>query len=102
MAGCLKSLFCWRKKKAETVLETNEKPWHNERGFPTRSEEKPAYFAVSTALSHPAWALSAEDGAKLKEEGAGGPGEAEDPVEAERRRKAEEDEQERLNFFQML
>ena len=130
MAGCLKALGFWRKKnKNGAAAGTTEKPrahrppsnTHNpekppfevqhvqvapaSRGVPIRPTVNPVYSAYSTpvdtrwadsATSAKAQYYSVDDGTKLKDEG------VVDSEEAARRRKAEQEEQERLDFFQMM
>ena len=75
------------------------------RGVPIRPTVNPVYSAYSTpvdtrwadsATSAKAQYYSVDDGTKLKDEG------VVDSEEAARRRKAEQEEQERLDFFQMM
>lgn len=97
-------------EKQQHVEVTRSNPAPSTRGAPIRPDVNPAYSAYSTPAD-PSWAnsltrtqvsTSAVDEAKLKEEGL-------DSGEISRRRKAEEDrkkaeqeEQERLDFFQMM
>lgn len=131
MGGCLQALRFWRKKSktpATPFRYSDEKPRSSEtesigvdlekpplegqrahyvppafRGVPVRSYVNPVYSAYSTPVDT-RWADSTfsktpipySDDPKLKDEG------VDDPEEAARRRKAEQEEQERLDFFQMM
>lgn len=129
MAGCFKALRFWGKKhKAETATGSNKKPRPSRadpghrnpekpplevqhvdlapafRGVPIRPNVNPVYSAYSTPADT-TWADSVastkipnsfDDSAKLKDEG------VVDPEEAARRKKAEQEEQERLDFLQMM
>lgn len=128
MAGCLKALRFWGKKnRAESATGSNKKPRpsHTDpghrnpekpplevqhadlapafRGVPIRPNVNPVYSAYSTPADT-TWADSAatktpnsfDDSAKLKDDG------VVDPEEVARRKKVEQEEQERLDFFQMM
>lgn len=124
MAGCLKLCFWKKRSKAAPTAARNEKPFTSSRddsekphleaqrsraepasrGVPIRPNVDPVYSAYSTPADT-RWADSAtstkvpnslDDGAKLKDEG------VVDPEEAARRKKAEQEEQERMDFFQMM
>ena len=120
MAGCLKLCFWKKRSKAEPAAVTKEKPFfdHAEtvipsppwaqqrsraapasRGVPVRANVDPVCSAYSTPVDT-RWADSATsqkftNSLELKDEG------GVDPEEA-RRKKAEQEEQERLDFFQMM
>ncbi|KAG7288260.1 hypothetical protein NEMBOFW57_007791 [Staphylotrichum longicolle] len=119
MGGCLQALRFWRKKRQTPVPAfrySDEKPRESGtesigfdpekpplpvqrsrytpptfRGVPVRPYVNPVYSAYSTPTPIPY-----SDDPKLKDEG------VDDPEEAARRRKAEQEEQERLDFFQMM
>jgi hypothetical protein len=115
MAGCLKALGFWKKKsKGASVTVTDEKPRHVEkklepsvevrhvhdthppRGIPVRPDVNPEYSAYSTPVDT-TWADSTTSTKT--------PGSVENAVESDdaaRRKKAEQEEQERLDFFQMM
>lgn len=131
MGGCLQALRFWRKKRQSPVPAfrySDEKPRESGtesigfdpekpplpvqrsrytpptfRGVPVRPYVNPVYSAYSTPVDT-SWADSSSakapipysDDPKLKDEG------VDDPEEAARRRKAEQEEQERLDFFQMM
>jgi hypothetical protein len=120
MAGCLKLCFWKKRSKAEPTAARKEKPFfdHAEtvipsplwaqrnraapasRGVPIRPNVDPVYSAYSTPVDT-RWANSTTSTKvpnllELKDEG------GVDSEEAARRKKAEQEEQERLDFFQMM
>ncbi|KAK4112703.1 hypothetical protein N656DRAFT_797903 [Canariomyces notabilis] len=120
MANFLRLLFCLKKspKADDHSRPIKEKPRSYERSFdyekppldtasightesvlapggvPIRPNVNPAFTAYSTPPD--GWVPTGGNEAKLKDELDG------DSEEAARRRKAEQEEQERLDFFQML
>ncbi|GAB1318539.1 hypothetical protein MFIFM68171_08749 [Madurella fahalii] len=107
MAGCL-GLFCFAKKKEKTDNATgiNEKPSRNApppdatmpapAGSPTLEPDAPPAYSRYSGRTVPTLTTLAEEGTKSKDEVTG------NSDEAERRRQAEREEQERRDFFQML
>lgn len=120
MAGCLKALGFWKKKskgasaaapeekarRAESTIPNpaREKPVevrhvHNTLppgGVPVRPNVNPEYSAYSTPVDT-TWADST-----TSTKTPGSVNDPADPDEVARRKKAEQEEQERLDFFQMM
>ncbi|KAK4149905.1 hypothetical protein C8A00DRAFT_37490 [Chaetomidium leptoderma] len=102
MAGCFKALRFWRKKnRADDAAYKNEKP---RAAFP--NPEKPPLEvqhvvrvagAFRSVPVRPTVNPAFHDGTKWKDEG-----DVSDPEEVARRKKAEQEEQDRLDFFQMM
>ncbi|KAK4159266.1 hypothetical protein QBC43DRAFT_131851 [Cladorrhinum sp. PSN259] len=92
------------KQSAEKI-----RPHHPPGGVPIRPDVNPAYSAYSTPAD-PTWADSLTPKylppalleAKLKEEGITDPDEIARRKAEEARKKAEQDEQERMDFLQMM
>ncbi|KAK4227141.1 hypothetical protein QBC38DRAFT_455517 [Podospora fimiseda] len=114
-------LLFWKKRpsQATNVIDSekqisaeshhHEKPSPASRGVPIRPDVNPAYSAYSTPAD-PTWADSltpkylppAALEAKLKEEGITDPEEIARRKAKEARKKTEQDEQERMDFLQMM